>query len=276
MTKKITVALLLFLFIFSLSACSWTAEPEALSGVAPATVDVQPTPVTADSGFMYDGKLSLADSFNQMNSLRLSICDDMYSAVVGLSDDSAWVPIAANKYSLGSDEFLAASYVMEIEPGITARKLFRENGFENVEISPLDVENTWKITATKDEDGLTNNYEYTVMYGAESDSYRFTLSINTEPQLMLASRRITGGYALQLWTPEGEYHILAQDVREGRFGFIPKQRDAEIEMPENDIYFDDSLITSSFTTEGAEYTFLLANNILYITKDGNNYAVPLH
>ncbi|MBQ9985003.1 MAG: hypothetical protein IJP38_01715 [Oscillospiraceae bacterium] len=276
MFKKALTIILAASLIFSLAACSWSNEPEALSGVAPSSVDVSPTPISGEGEFMYDSQLSLADSFNQMNSLRVTICDDMYSAVVGFSDDSAWVPVAASKYALGSDEFLAASYIMEMEPSVTAKKLMRENGFENIEISNLDIENTWKITATKEENGINNNYEYTVMYGAESDSYRFTLTINNDPNMMLASRRITGGYAVQVWTPEGSYHILAQDIQEGRFGFIPKQRDAAIEFPENDIYFDDSPITSSFTTTGAEYTFLLANSILYIAKDGANYAIPLN
>ena len=52
------------------------------------------------------------------------------------------------------------------------------------------------------------------------------LSKNNLPELMLASKRTTGGYAVQAWTPEGSYHILAEDVKEGRFGFIPKQRDS--------------------------------------------------
>ena len=275
MFRKIIVFSLMLSLLLALTSCSWSSEPEALSGVAPSTVDVTPTPIATDSGFLYDSELSLADSFNQMNTLRVSICDDMYSAVVGFSEDSAWVPIAASKYALGSEEFLSVSYIMEMEPSVTAKKLLRENGFENIEISTLDVENTWKITATKKEEDKINNYEYTVMYGAQSDSYRFTLTINNAPEMMLASRRITGGYAVQVWTPDGSYHILAQDIREGRFGYIPKRRDEEIEFPENDIYFDETLVTSSFTTNGAEYTFLLANNILYITKDGTNYAIPL-
>jgi len=275
MFRKIIVFSLMLSLLLALTSCSWGSEPEALSGVAPSTVDVTPTPIATDSGFLYDSELSLADSFNQMNTLRVSICDDMYSAVVGFSEDSAWVPIAASKYALGSEEFLSVSYIMEMEPSVTAKKLLRENGFENIEISTLDVENTWKITATKKEEDKINNYEYTVMYGAQSDSYRFTLTINNAPEMMLASRRITGGYAVQVWTPDGSYHILAQDIREGRFGYIPKRRDEEIEFPENDIYFDETLVTSSFTTNGAEYTFLLANNILYITKDGTNYAIPL-
>ena len=274
--KKIISLALATLMVITFSACSWSEEPEALSGTAPATVDVQPTPITTADEFMYDSQLSLADSFNQMNALRLAVCDDMYSAVVSFSDDSAWVPVAANKYSLGCDEFLAASYVMEIEPGVTAKKLFRENGFENIEIETLDIENTWKITATKRNDkGSVDYYEYTVMYGAQSDSYRFTLSVNSEPTMMLASRRIAGGYAVQVWVPEGNYHILVQDVKEGRFGFIPKPRDSEITFPENDIYFDDTLVTSTFTTDGADYTFLVANSILYIARDGKNYAIPL-
>lgn len=275
MIRKVLSIFLALLLIVSLASCSWSDEPEALSGVAPSSVDVSPTPIGGDSDFLYDSSLSLADSFKQMNSLRMTVCDDMYSAVVNFSDDSAWVPVAANKYALGSEEFLAASYIMEIEPSVTAKKLLREAGFESIEISPLDIENTWKITAIKKEDGVAKDYEYTVMYGAQSDSYRFTQRIDNEPILMLASRRITGGYAVQVWTPEGTYNILVQDIQEGRFGFIPKQRDAEIEFPENDIYFDDSLVTSSFTTAGAEYTFLLANNILYIAKDGSNYAIPL-
>lgn len=275
MIRRISAVFCAATLVFSLSACTFNQEPEALSGVAPATVDVQPTPITSDSGFVYDSHLSLADSFSQMNSLRIAICDDMFAAVRNFKNDSIWVPTYASMYALGSDEFLAASYVMEMEPSITAKKLFRENGFTNVEISTLDLDNTWKITAKKDENGVKNDYEYTIMYGSQSDSYRFTLTINGEPTMMLASRRITGGYAVQVWTPEGEYHILAQDVREGRFGFIPKQRDAENEFPQNDIYYDDSLITSTFTTAGAEYTFLLANNILYIQRDGSNYAVPL-
>lgn len=276
MSKKIIAFSLATLMTFTLTACSWSEEPEALSGTAPATVDVQPTPVTTADDFLYDSQLSLADSFKQMNSLRLAVCDDMYSAVVSFSGDSAWVPVAADKYALGCEEFLPASYVMEIEPGITAKKLFREEGFENIEISPLDIENTWKITATKKNDaGISDNYEYTVMYGAQSDSYRFTQSINNEPKMMLASRRITGGYAVQVWVPEGEYRILVQDVKEGRFGFMPKSRDAEIKFPDNDIYFDDTIVTSTYTTNGADYTFLVANSILYIARDGKNYAIPL-
>ena len=112
------------------------------------------------------------------------------------------------------------------------------------------------------------------MYGSQSDSYRFTLTINQEPQMMMASRRITGGYAVQVWVPDGEYHILVQDVKEGRFGFIPKSRDDDIDFPDNDIYFDDTLVNSTFTTLGADYTFLVANNILYIARDGKNYAIP--
>ncbi|MBR5543271.1 MAG: hypothetical protein IKU65_04165 [Oscillospiraceae bacterium] len=276
MTRKTCAVLCLIALILPLCACSYFDEPDALSGVAPSTVDVQPQALTTADSFMYDSSLSLADSFKQLNELRLSVCNDMYSAVVGFSGDSAWVPIAANKFTLGSDEFLAASYVMEIEPGITSKKLFREAGFENIEISPLDIENTWKITATrKDDAGITRNYEYTVMYGSQSDSYRFTQTIDNEPIMMLASRRITGGYAVQVWTPEGEYHILAQDVKEGRFGFIPKPRNDEVNFPDDDIYFNDNLITNNFTTSGTEFTFLLANNILYITKDGANYAIPL-
>ena len=60
----------LFTFIFllvSLTSCSFTDEPEALSGVAPATVDVQPSAITSEDGFVYDNQLSLSDSFNQMN-----------------------------------------------------------------------------------------------------------------------------------------------------------------------------------------------------------------
>lgn len=270
MIKKISFLLCALLFVFSFAACEMPAEE--IPGKPPVTENVQPKPITSESGLMYDSSLSLADSFNQMNSLRMAICDDMYSAVVTFSDDSAWVPIAAGKYTLGSEEFLAASYVMESDTGITAERLFRETGFRNIEISPLDVENSWRITATKDGD----NYEYTVRYGAQSDSYRFTLSVNGLPSMMLASKRTTGGYAVQIWTPEGSYHLLAEDVKEGRFGFIPKQRDAEIDFPETDLFFDEDFVTTDFTTKGAEYTFLLANNILYIAKDGSNYAIPLH
>jgi len=275
MFRKAMTLLCIFALMLSLSACGGN-EPEALSGVAPSSVDVQPETLTTADGFVYDSTLTLADSFKQMNALRLSVCEDMYGAVVMFSDDSAWVPVAVNKYSIGSDEFLAASYVMEIEPSITAKKLLREEGFKDIEISPLDYENTWQITAKKDnESGGTDRYEYTIMYGSQSDSYRFTRIINSSPDMMLASRRIAGGYAVQVWTPEGEYRILVQDVREGRFGFVPKPREAKVEFPENDIYYDESIITSSFTTQDAEYTFLLANSILYIQKDGSNYAVPL-
>ena len=276
MSYRICSIIIACVMIISLSACSWSKDPDALSGVAPSTVAAAPEALNAADAFVYNNSLPLADSFKQMNELRISICSDMYSAVVGFTSSSAWVPVAANKFSLGSDEFLAASYVMEIEPGVTAKKLFKDSGFENIQISPLDVENTWKITAVKkNEDEKKDNYEYTVMYGKESDSYRFTLSINGEPKMLLASCRITGGYGVQVWTPEGTYNILAQDVKEGRFGFIPKTRDSAVEFPETDIYFDPNLITSSFTTDGAEYTFLLANNILYISKDGSNYAIPL-
>lgn len=273
--RKIISVLCILLLIFSVSSCSLEMEEEALSGVAPSTIDVQPQALTTADSFLYDSKLSLADSFRQLNELRLSICNDMYSAVVSFSGQDAWVPVEANKFALGGDEFLAASYIMEIEPGITSKKLFREAGFENYEVSPLDVENTWRITATKKENDIIHNYEYTVMYGAQSDSYRFTLRIDEEPKMLLASRRITGGYAVQVWTPEGEYRILAQDIKEGRFGFIPKQREAGISFPEDDIYFNDNLVTNDFTLRGAEHTFLLANNILYIAKDGSNYAIPL-
>ena len=274
MIKKFSFLMLALIMIFSLVACN--SEPEYLSGTAPATVDVQPVPVDPSAEFMYDATLSLADSYNQMNSLRAAICSDMYSAVVGFADSSAWVPIEANKYSIGSDEFLALSYIMEIAPSVTTKKLMREAGFTNIDISQLDVENSWIVTATKEENGAVNDYEYTVRYGQHSDSYRFTLKINNESKMMLASRRITGGYAVQVWVPEGEYHILAHDVKEGRFGYIPKSRnDYSLDFPENDIFYDNTLITSTFTTANTEHTFLLANNILYITKDGNNYAVPL-
>jgi len=274
--RKFTALIACTVVLAVLSSCSLWTEPESLSGTAPATVDVQPVPLDPSVSFVYDGNISLADSFNQMNALRSSICTDMYSAVVAFSGTSAWVPIEANKFSIGCDEFLAVSYVMEIEPSITTKKLMREAGFENIEISQLDVENSWLITANKTENGAINHYEYTVRYGQVSDSYRFTLEINNNPTMMLASRRITGGYAVQVWVPEGEYHILAHDIKEGRFGYIPKSRnETSIDFPEDDIFFDDYLVTSTFTTENAEHTFLLANNILYITKDGNNYAVPL-
>ncbi|MBQ6846045.1 MAG: hypothetical protein IJO61_02835 [Oscillospiraceae bacterium] len=277
MIRKIPLLLCFLLTLSLLTACgtfTGTSSSDALNempGKPPITEDVQPKAITSENGLSYDSNLSLSDSFNQMNSLRLAICDDMYSAVVTFSDDSAWVPIAASKYTLGCDEFLAASFVMESDTGITAERLFREQGFRNIEITTLDVENSWKITARKDE----NNYEYTVRYGAQSDSYRFTLAINDAPSMLMASKRTTGGYAVQVWTPEGSYHILAEDVKEGRFGFIPKQRDARIAFPETDLFFDENFVTTEFTTKGAEYTFLLANNILYIAKDGSNYAVPL-
>ena len=271
MTKKLSALMLALLLIFSLVACD--SEPQYLSGTAPATDAAQPGPVES---FTYDNTLSLADSYKQMNSLRASICSTMYSTVVGFSDTSAWVPVEANKFSIGSEEFLAVSYIMEIAPSVTTKKLMREAGFENIEISQLDVENSWIITAKREDDGKKNNYEYTVRYGHHSDSYRFTLTINNEPQMMLASRRITGGYAVQVWVPEGEYHILAHDVLEGRFGFIPKSRNVtSIEFPDTDIFFSEQIDTSTFTTANTEHTFLLANNILYITKDGNNYAVPV-
>lgn len=277
MIRKLALFLCVFLLASFLTACETFSSIETqnelteMPGKPPITENVQPKAITSENGLEYDSNLSLADSFNQMNSLRLAICDDMYSAVVTFSDDSAWVPIAAGKYTLGSDEFLAASFVMESDTGITAERLFREQGFRNIDITTLDVDNAWKITAKKD----TDNYEYTIHYNAESDSYRFTLTINSMPSMMLASKRTTGGYAVQLWTTDGSYHILAEDVKEGRFGFIPKQRDSIIEFPKTDLFFDDNFVTTEFTTKGAEYTFLLANNILYISKDGSNYAIPL-
>ncbi len=276
MLSKTFSLILSLIILFSLCSCSFDKEPEALSGVAPVTVEVQPEALGASDSFLYDNDISLADSFKQMNSLRASVEQDMYSAVVSLSGDSAWVPVEANKFTLGCDEFLAASYIMEIEPSITTKKLMKEEGFENIEISGLDVENSWKITATKTEDGVTNNYEFTVRYGQVSDSHRFTRKINDSPDMMLASRRIDGGYAIQVWIPDGEYHMIANDTKEGRFGYIPKSRSqSELDFPQTDIFFNDSLITNTFTTANAEHTFLLANNILYISKDGANYAIPL-
>lgn len=275
MTYRLSALICALCLIFTLASCSWNDEPEAISGVAPPTANVDPIPITSADGFLYDSKLSLADSFKQMNSLRLSVCGAMYSAVAHLTDDSAWVLEAVDKYILGSDEFLAVSYVMETEPGPTAEKLMLEDGFTDIEISTLDIQNTWKITANKDENGAVNAYEYTVMYGAQSDSYRFTLSINDQPRMLLASCRTVGGYAVQAWTPEGSYHIFVDDVLEGRFGYIPPEEGEENTFPESDIYFDESLITSSFTTTNADYTFLLANDLLYITNDGSNYAIPL-
>ncbi len=284
MKSRLLSVLCALMLCFSVSSCSpnkisnlFSGSADALSGTAPPTVNVAPTPISSDSSFEYDGSRPLAESFKQMNSLRMTICNYMYSAVVAFSNDSAWVPVACNNYTLGSSEFLAASYVMEKEPNITAKKLFREEGFKNVEISQLDIENTYKITATKtDDDGKVHDYVYTVMYGAQSDSYRFTLTIDEVPSMMLACRRTTGGYVIQVWSPEGEHRILAQDVQEGRFGFIPRSvSDTAVDFPENDIYYDDSLITKDFTVTDADYTFLLANNILYISRDGTNYAVPL-
>ncbi len=284
MKLKLLTLLCVLVLCFSITACApsritkyFSNSSDALSGTASSTVNVAPTPISSDSNFEYDSSRPLAESFKQMNSLRMTICNYMYSAVVSFSDDSAWVPVACNNFTLGSSEFLAASYVMEKEPNITAKKLFREEGFKNVEISQLDIENTYKITATKaDDDGKVHDYIYTVMYGAQSDSYRFTLTIDEVPTMMFACRRTTGGYVVQIWTPEGEYRILAQDIQEGRFGFIPKSvSDKTVDFPQNDIYYDDSIITKDYTVEGADYTFLLANNILYISRDGANYAVPL-
>ncbi len=273
--KMFSLSLSLFL-IFFFSACSLSQEPEALSGVAPVTTEVQPEALDPSSSFSYDQEVPLADSYNQMNSLRATIGNEMYSTVVSFSGDSAWVPIEADKYTIGCDEFIAASYIMEIEPSITTKKIMKEQGFDNIEISDLDVENSWKIIAQKNENGVIDNYEYTVRYGKESDSYRFTRTINNSPDMMLASRRINGGYAVQVWTPSGEYRIIANDSKEGRLGFIPKSRsDTELRFPEKDIFYDASLLTNTFTTANAQHTFLLANNILYISKDGANYAVPL-
>ena len=65
MNFRTTAILCLICMIFSL--CSCANEPEALSGVAPSSVDVTPTPIASEGEFMYDSQLSLADSFNQMN-----------------------------------------------------------------------------------------------------------------------------------------------------------------------------------------------------------------
>ena len=273
--KIVSLALALSLFLATAS-CSFSSEPEALSGVAPVTVEVQPETLDPSSAFLYDRNITLADSFRQMNSLRASIEEQMYSAVAAFSGDVAWVPEEVNKFTLGCDEFLAVSYIMEIEPGITAKKIMREEGFENIEISNLDVENSWKVTATRTDDDVVNNYEFTVRYGEFSDSYRFTRTINGKPDIMLASRRIDGGYALQIWLPDGEYHMIANDTKEGRFGYIPRSRSDETPtFPETDIFFDNTPLTTAFTTKNSQHTFLLANNILYIAKDGSNYAIPL-
>ena len=276
MVKKITSLFLSFSMVLTLTSCSFSKEPEALSGVAPVTVEVQPEALDPSSAFLYDRNISLADSFKQMNSLRASVEEQMYSAVVGFSGSSAWVPEEASKFTLGCDEFLAVSYIMEIEPSITTKKIMREEGFENIEISDLDVENSWKVTATRTDEDVLNNYEFTIRYGSFSDSYRFTRTINGTADMMLASRRIDGGYALQIWLPDGEYHMIANDSKEGRFGYIPRSRSDEApDFPESDIFFDDSPLTTAFTTQNTEHTFLLANNILYISKDGTNYAIPL-
>ncbi len=273
MIIKLTAVICAIAITLSLSSCSWNREPEALSGVAPPIVDASPDVLLPGDSFHYESALSLSESFKQLSSLRLCISDLMYSAVYGFTDSSAWVPAAAISYALGCDEFLAASYVDEIEPNTTAKQLFEEQGFENVTITPLDIENTWEIKAFKNEGGVQNTYEYTVMYGDQSDSYRFSLKVNMVPTLLLASRRISGGYAIQVWTPEGMYNILVHDVKEGRLGFVPNTD--KTKFPESDIYFSSGLITNSFTTARAEYTFLLANNILYVSKGGSNYAIPL-
>ncbi len=273
MIRRLSALICAIAITLGLSSCSWSQEPEALSGVAPPIVDASPNVLLPDDSFYYENTLSLAESFKQLSSLRLSISDLMYSAVYGFTDSSAWVPEAALAYALGCEEFLAASYVDEVEPDITAKKLFEEKGFENITVTPLDIENTWSIEALKNEGGVQNTYEYTVMYGDESDSYRFTLKVNMVPTLLLASRRISGGYAVQVWTPEGMYNILAHDVKEGRLGFIPNKDPTK--FPASDIYFSSGLITNTFTTARAEFTFLLANNMLYVSKGGSNYAIPL-
>ncbi len=275
MIKKLKAILCIFAIIFSTSACSWSDEPAAISGKPPVMVDIAPEALGSSDSFIYSNKLSLADSFAQLNSLRLTIYNSIHSAVAVFVDDSAWVPIAASNYTLGSQEFLAASYVEEVEPGITAKKVFEEDGFENVSISSTDNKNTWAIKAMKKNGTNTDTYDYTVMYDKASDSYRFTLDVNKVPTMMLASIRISGGYAIQVWTPEGLYNILANDTKEGRFGFIPKKGNGADTFPEKDIYFNRDIVTSTFTTKGAEYSFLLANNIVYISQGGFNYAVPL-
>ncbi len=275
MTNKLKALFCATAVILSLSACSWSEEPEAISGTPPVLVDVAPEALRPSESFIYNSKLSLADSFEQLSSLRLTICDSIYSAVAMFVDDSAWVPVAANNYTLGSKEFLAASYVAEDEPGITAKKILEEDGFENIEVSTLDGANSWAIKAIREEGPVTNAYDYTVMYRPEADSYRFTLKINNVPTMMLSSMRVSGGYAVQVWTPDGTYNILANDTKEGRFGFVPKQESDLKDFPSDDIYFNADLVTSTFTTKGTEYSFLLANNIVYISHGGFNYAVPL-
>lgn len=289
--KRLFAFILSILMLFTLFACSDEASMEnEVSGKAPGTEEKEATstvtegttngdsldsaPLTeageeeiSESDLVYRDDFSLAEAFRHMNALRYTIYEKMYSAVLNLDDDSAWVPVAVSKYTLGKNEFSAAAHVMEKD----AEKLFGKQGVSDIAITPLDVENSWKITGRKDND----IYEYTVRYGEESGSYRFTLSINGVPEMLLATIRTAGGYAIEIWTTTGTYHILAHDTKEGRFGFIPAEKTNQLEFPETDIFFEESYVAKEFATEGAEFTFLLANKILYVAKDGSNYAIPL-
>ena len=244
-----------------------TLPQSEASDFAPAAEAGETEKEISESDLVYKDSFSLAESFEHMNALRYVIYEKMYSAVLNLDDASAWVPAAVGKYTLGSDEFLAASHVMEND----AEEILGEQGFTGIAITSLDVENSWRITAKKGSD----SYEYTIRYGAESDSYRFTLSINGIPEMLLAAIRTAGGYAIEIWTTTGTYHILAEDIKEGRFGFMPAEKTNQLEFPETDLFFEESYVAKDFATEGAEFTFLLANKILYIAKDGSNYAIPL-
>ncbi|MBE6911169.1 MAG: hypothetical protein E7473_01475 [Ruminococcaceae bacterium] len=235
------------------------------------TTDEGTKKTISEEDLVYRDDFTLAEAFEHMNSVRYVIYEKMYSAVLNLDDESAWVPAAIMKYNIGSDEFLAASHVMEKGAETSAEAILSKQGFTNISVAPLDVENSWKITARKG----NANYEYTIRYGVESDSYRFTLATDGIPQMLLACIRTAGGYAVEIWTNEGSYHILADDEQEGRFGFIPSERTNQLDFPETDLFFEESYIAKEFATKDAEYTFLLANKILYIAKDGSNYAIPL-
>ncbi|MBQ6846228.1 MAG: hypothetical protein IJO61_03775 [Oscillospiraceae bacterium] len=244
---------------------------EALPGDTSETEDETAKKTISESDLIYRDDFTLAEAFEHMNSVRYVIYEKMYSAVLNLDDESAWVPAAIVKYNIGSEEFLAASHVMEKGADTSAEAILSKQGFTNISITTLDVENSWKITARKE----NANYEYTIRYGVESESYRFTLAIDGVPQMLLACIRTAGGYAVEIWTDEGSYHILADDAQEGRFGFIPSERTNQLDFPETDIFYEESYIAKEFATKDAEHTFLLANKILYIAKDGSNYAIPL-
>ena len=274
MFKKAVASFLLCAIFSSLVSCSLSYEPEAISGSAPLILQVQPELLPSDKPFQYQETASLSESFRQMTSLRLSICHDMYSTVATFSDDSAWVPEAANKFVLGSDEFLAASFVMETDSNFTTENLMYEQGFRDIKITSVS-NNEYHITATKPEETTTDFYEYTVSYSPETDATRFTRKVNNIPDILLATRRITGGYAVEAWTPDGRYEMLAQDIQDGQLGYIPNSRNNTKNFPESDIYYNKNRVTSGFTIKNAEYTFLLTNNVLYITKSGSNYAIPV-